>query len=121
MIRSILLEQRAVLLLQAANLVNVNRLELTLDFLLVRWELLLLHGLQADCGIVTNAYDQDTTAFGLAVFVVLVGKGDVDLGDVIRRVRWRIGILEHGLAVAGDVVDAGAAIMRCLYFQAWVG
>lgn len=84
MIRSILLEQRAVLLLQAANLVNVNRLELTLDFLLVRWELLLLHGLQADCGIITNTHNQDTTALGLAVFVVFVGKGDVDLRNVIR-------------------------------------
>lgn len=80
----ILLEDCPVLLLQAANLIHVNGLELALGFFLVCWQLLLLHRFQANGGIVTNPNDQDATTLGAAVLVVLVGEGNVDLRYIVR-------------------------------------
>jgi hypothetical protein len=116
-----LLEGGAVLLLEATNLVHVQGVELALGFLLVGGQLLVvLHGLQADGGVVADADDEDAAGLALAAVIVLIGEGDVDLRDVVGGVRGRVGAPQHGLAVAADDEDAGAAVVSGLDGEAAV-
>lgn len=108
------MELSTVLLLEAANLVHVDRVELTLGLLLVGGQLLLVHGLQTDGRVITNADDKHTTALLSALLVLLIGEGDVNLGNVIGGVRRRVGVGKHRTAVLVDDEDAGAAVMCCL-------
>lgn len=113
-----LLKHVAVLFLEPSQLLHVEGLELALGFLFVGRQLLLLHGLQTNRGIVADTYNEDASALALVVFALLVGEGDVDFRDVVGRVRRRAGVLQHGLAVAADKDDAGAAIVLGLNGEA---
>jgi len=99
------------LLLQAADAVDVERHPARLALLLVGGELLLVEGLHADGGV-ADADDDDAAALAAALLVVLVGEGDVDLGHVIGRVGRRVRVGEHGLAVLAEDEDAAAAAGR---------
>lgn len=101
-----LLKHVAILFLEATNLVHVDGLELALGFLFVGRKLLFSHGFETDGGIVAYPDDEDAAALAVAVIVVLVGEGDVNLGDVVRRVGRRVRVLEHGLAISADDYDA---------------
>ena len=61
-----LFQKIAILLLQPANLVHVDRVETILGFLLVSRELFLLHRLQAYGSVVADADDQNLPALALA-------------------------------------------------------
>jgi hypothetical protein len=113
-----LLENGSVLLPEATNLVHVDGVEAVLGLLLVSGQLLGVHGLQADGGVVTDANNQHAAALGAALVVLLIGESDVNLGDIVGRVRRGVGVGEHGLAVAGDVDGAGAAVVGSLDCQA---
>jgi hypothetical protein len=116
-----LLEGGAVLLLEATNLVHVQGVELALGFLLVGGQLLVvLHGLQADGGVVADADDEDAAGLALAVVVVLIGEGDVNLGDVVGGVGRRLGAAKHRVAVTVDDEDGGAAVVGGLDGEAAV-
>lgn len=115
-----LLELSTVLLLEAANLVHVDGVELALCLLLVGGQLLLVHGLQTDGRVITNADDEHTTALLSALLILLIGEGDVNLGNVIGGVRRRVGVGKHRTAVLVDDEDAGAAVMCCLDGEAAV-
>lgn len=106
-----LLELGTVLLLQAANLIHINRVEAVLVILLVRRQLLLGHRLKADGGILTNTDDENTRAPQLALLVDLVRNSDVDFWDVVGRVGWGVGVGEHWVAVASNENGAGTAIV----------
>lgn len=115
---SLLLKHVAVLFLETSELLHVERLELALGFLFVRGQLLFLHRLQADSGVVTNANNEDTPALALAFIVLLVGEGNVDFRHVVGRVRWRAGVLQHGLSVTADEDDAGTSVVLGLNGEA---
>lgn len=108
------MELGTVLLLEAANLIHIHRVEAVLVILLVRRQLLLGHRLKADGGILTNTDDENTRAPKLALLINLIGNGDVDLRDVIRRVGWGVGVGEHWVAVAPNENGAGTAVVLCL-------
>lgn len=116
----LLLELSTVLLLETADLVHVDRVELSLGLLLVGGELLVVHGLKTDSRVVANPDNENTTALWSALVVLLIREGDVDLGNIIGRVGRRVGIGKHGVAVLVDDKDAGAAIVRRLDGEASV-
>lgn len=109
-----LLELSTILLLKTADLVHVDRVELTLGLLLVGRELLVVHGLQTDSGVVTDTNNQHSAVLLSALLVLLIREGDVDLWDVVGRVRRRVGVGKHGATVLVDHENAGAAVVRCL-------
>ena len=109
-----LLEKSAVLLLETTNLIHVDGVESALGLLLVSGQLLIVHRLQTDSGVVTDTDVEDAATLGAALVVLLVGEGDVDFWHVIRGVRGRVGVGEHGLAVTADVDHARAAVVRSL-------
>lgn len=101
-----LLEHCPVLLFQSADPVHINGLELALGFLLVSRQLLVVHGLKANGGIVSNTHHQNAAALGTTMFIMFVGEGNVNLRDVVWRMRRRLRVLKHGLTVTTDIVDA---------------
>jgi threonine synthase len=103
-----------VLLLEAANVVHIDRVELSLGLLLVGRKLLVIHRLKTDGRVITNTDNKHTAALLSALVVVLIGEGDMDLRDVIGGGRRRIGVGKHGTAVLVDDEDARAAVMCCL-------
>jgi hypothetical protein len=109
-----------VLLLEAANLVHIERVELALGLLFVRGQLLLLHGLETDGGVLADADNEDAAVLVLAVGVLLVGEGDMDLGDVVGGVGRRLGAAKHRVAVTVDDEDGGAAVVGGLDGEAAV-
>lgn len=109
-----------VLLLEAANVVHIDRVELTLGFLLVGRELLVVHRLKTDSRVVANTDNEHTAALLSALLVLLIGEGDVDLWDVIGGGRRRVGVGKHRTAVLVDDEDAGTAVMCCLDGEAAV-
>lgn len=108
------MELGAILLLEATNLVHINGVELALGLLLISRQLLVVHGLQADSGVVANTDDKNAATLGATLVILLVREGDVDLRDVVRRVRRRVRVGEHGATVPVDDEDAGAAVVRRL-------
>lgn len=106
-----LLELRAVLLLEATDLVHVDRVELALGLLLVSGQLLVVHGLQADCRVIADANDKDSATLRAPLVVLLIGEGDVNLRNVVGRVRRRVGVGQHGVIVTVDYKDAGATVV----------
>lgn len=114
----LLLKHVAILFFETSELLHVERLELALGFLFVSGQLLLLHRLQTDSGIVTNTDNENASALLLAFIVLLIGEGNVDFRHVVGRVRRRAGVLQHGLSVTADKDDAGAAVVLCLNGQA---
>lgn len=116
----LLLELSTVLLLETADLVHVDRVELSLGLLLVGGELLVVHGLKTDSRVVANPDNENTTALWSALVVLLIREGDVDLGNIVGRVGRRVGVGKHGVAVLVDDKDAGAAIVRRLDGEASV-
>lgn len=104
----------AVLLLQASDLVHVDGVELALGLLLIGRELLLAHGLEANSSIVSDANNKDTSTLGAALLILLIREGNVNLRDVVGRVRRRVWIGEHRLAITTNDKDAGAAVVCCL-------
>lgn len=91
------------LLLETSDVVHVDGVETALGLLLVGGQLLLLHRLQTNGGVVANAHNQHTPALVLAIGVLLVGEGDVNFRDVVWRVRRRVGVAEHGGTITADV------------------
>jgi hypothetical protein len=67
---------RPLLLLQATNTVDIDRIELGFALLLIGGQLLVLQRFHAD-GSITDTYNNNATALSLAVLVMLIGKGDV--------------------------------------------
>ena len=114
------MELSTVLLLKTANMIHVDRVELTLSFLLVSRELLVVHGLQTNSRVVANTDNKDAAVLLSALVVLLIGEGDVNLGNVIGGVRRRVGVGKHRTAVLVDDEDAGAAVMCCLDGEAAV-
>lgn len=114
----ILLEQVPVLLLQSANVIHVNGLKLTLELLLVCWQLFVMHGLETDSGVVTNTHHKNATALGTSILVMFFGECNMDLRNVVGRMRGRVRVLKHWLAVTADVEDARPAIVSCFDGQA---
>lgn len=104
-----------VLLLEAANVVHIDRVELALSLLLVGRELLVVHRLKTDSRVVANTDNEHTAALLSALLVLLIREGDVDLRDVIGGGRRRVGVGKHRTAVfLIDDEDAGTAVMCCL-------
>jgi hypothetical protein len=109
-----LLELSTVLLLKTADLIHVDRVELTLGLLLVGRELLIVHGLQANSGVVTNTDNKHAAVLLSALLVLLIREGDVNLWDVVRRVGRRVGVGKHGATVLVDNENTGATVVCCL-------
>lgn len=109
-----------ILLLEASNLVHVDRVEIALRLLLIGGQGLVLDGLETDGGVVADADNQDAAALEVALVVVFIGEGDVDLRHVVGGMRGGTRVLEHGLAVAADDEDARAAVVGSLDCQAAV-
>lgn len=95
----------ALLLFESSNLVHIDGLELSLCFLLIGRQLVVLDGLQADCGVVTYADDKYTTTLALPLLILFVRERDLDLRDVVGRVGRQLWVLKHGLSIAADIYD----------------
>lgn len=111
---SSLLKLSTVLLLEAANVVHIDRVELALGLLLVGGELLVVHRLKTNSRVVANTDNEYTAALLSALLVLLIGEGDVNLRDVIGGGRRRVGVGKHRTAVLVDDENAGTAVMCCL-------
>jgi hypothetical protein len=114
------LELSTILLLEAANVVHIDRVELSLGLLLVGRKLLVVHRLKTDGRVITNTDNEHTAALLSALVVLLIGKGDMNLRDVIGGGRRRVGVGKHRTAVLVDDEDARAAVMCCLDGEAAV-
>lgn len=110
-----LLELRSVLLLQATDLVHVDRIETGAALLLIGGQLLLADGLHSNSGVAYSD-NHDTSILLAALVIMLVGERNVDLGNVLGRVRRRIGVSQHGSTAIQDN-DARPAVCGC-YSQA---
>lgn len=97
------------LLLESANLLNVHRVELRAAFLLIGGELLVVEGLEANGGL-ANTDDNHTAALWPALVVLLVGEGDVNLGNVVGGVGRRSGVGKHGRGAIVEDNDALSAV-----------
>ena len=95
------------LFLQPTDAIHIDSVELAAALLLVGGELL-VDGFEPDSGIVADTHDDDATVLVLALVVLLVGEGDVDLGYIVRGMGRRVGVREHRLAVL-EIDNARAA------------
>lgn len=93
------------LLLETADLFDIDGDKLRVAFLLVGGELLILAGLEAN-GRLAESDHEDTTAAAAALVILLIRERNVDFRNVVGRVRRRGRVLEHGLSILEDN-DAG--------------
>lgn len=105
------MKEGAILLLEAANLVHVDRVEVAFSLLLISRELFIAHWLKAHGSILADADDKNASALGAAGLVVLVGKGNVNLRHVVGRMRRRPRVRQHRLAITTDDDGARPAIV----------
>lgn len=70
-----------------------------------------MEGLEANCGL-TDAHNEGASASRSALLVMLVGECDVDLRDVVGRVRRRLWVRQHRLPVLPKHDNARTPVAR---------
>lgn len=96
-----------VLLLQAPDLVHVDGVELCAALLFVGRKLFLVQRLKSNRAFAEPDNNNPATLL-VALVVLLVGEGNMDLRDVVRGVWRLLRVGQHGLAVLEDD-DTGPA------------